>query len=261
MNSSFNYSKGTRPLLISMPHNSADIPPELKNRLTREGKKSLDTDWFIDELYDFAPELGTHIIKPVWSRLYIDLNRDPQGKDLYPGSNSTELCPTTDFSGKPIYLAGMEPNPTEINQRLNHVWKPYHQCIKNTLSAMVAEHGYAILFDAHSIRSRVPRFFEGQLPDFNFGSNDGKSCAAAMLTTLEMLEYPHWTRISNGRFKGGYITRNYGKPGNKIHAIQLELSQASYMDEDSLRWNPAKATGLKQQLKQIIQALLKWHQC
>lgn len=256
MDASFDYIKGKQPLMISMPHNSSIIPVELESRLTKDGKNAADTDWFIDRLYDFAQLLGVHIIKPTWSRLYIDLNRDPEGVELYPGSNSTELCPTTEFSGKPVYLPGKEPNPSEISQRLEIAWRPYHQCIKETLTKMVSEHGYAILFDAHSIRSRVPRFFDGQLPDFNFGNNSGKSCDRVLIDKLEGLNYKNWTQVTNGRFKGGYITRHYGNPAQNIHSIQLELSQSTYMDEEYMRWDESKAEQLKRQLQSIVQTLI-----
>jgi len=241
-----------------MPHNSSEIPVELQEKLTTEGRKSLDTDWYIDRLYDFAGELGVHLLKPAWSRYYIDLNRDPDGNDLYPGSNSTELCPTTDFRGNSIYRSGLLPDISEIGQRIELAWKPYHQCLEDLLAAMVAEHGYAILFDAHSIRSEVPRFFAGTLPDFNFGTNNGASCDDSLLESLETLPYQGWSMVSNGRFKGGYITRCYGKPENNIQAIQLELSQATYMDEDNVSWEQDKADRLKQQLQLIIETLLDW---
>ncbi len=258
MNSSFSYISGNKPLLISMPHNSAEIPTDLENKLTSKARMSSDTDWYIDKLYNFTADLGIHLLKPAWSRYYIDLNRDPDGKDLYPGSNSTELCPTTDFSGNSIYQNGITPKTSEINQRFEQVWKPYHQCIADTLTTIVQKHGYAILFDAHSIASRVPRFFDGSLPDFNFGSNDSNSCDDSLLASLVKLPFEDWSIVSNGRFKGGYITRHYGAPERNIHAIQLELSQATYMDEEAKNWDQVKAVRLRQQLKLIIETLLHW---
>jgi len=258
MKASFEYQRGNKPLLISMPHNSSEIPPEVALKMTTYAQKSKDSDWFLDRLYDFAHDLGVHSIKPKWSRNYIDLNRNPSGEALYPGSSNTELCPLTDFDEQPIYLPGQQPEQNEIEQRINLAWKPYHHCIEMLIAAMVAEHGYAILFDAHSIRSKVPRFFDAQLPDFNFGNAAGKSCDNSLLTKLEELNYQPWSQVSNGRFKGGYITRNYGDPANNVHALQLELSQATYMDEERLEWHPIKADKVKIQLQAIIQSLLDW---
>ena len=256
MSDSLEYCSGTQPLLISMPHNASEIPGEMASLITEEAKRSKDTDWYIDRLYDFAVDMGIHTLKPKWSRYYIDLNRDPDGKDLYPGADNTELCPTTGFNNKAIYLKGQQPDEQVIEERINLAWKPYHQCIKDKLAEIVSEHGYAILFDAHSIASHVPRFFEGQLPDFNFGTSAGKSCDGSLLTAIENLNFQSWSRVSNGRFKGGYITRHYGDPSNDIHAIQLELSQATYMNEATMEWDSAKAEKVTTQLQKIIQSLL-----
>ncbi len=260
MANSFEYIKGTQPLLISMPHNASEIPDEVISLLTEDAKQSKDKDWFIDRLYDFSEDLGVHILKPKWSRYYIDLNRDPDGKDLNPGADNTELCTTTGFDSRAIYLTGKQPTKQQINERVDSAWKPYHQCIKDKLAEIVSEYGYAILFDAHSIASHVPRFFEGQLPDFNFGTSAGKSCDSSLLALIENLDYQQWSRVSNGRFKGGYITRHYGNPENNIHAIQLELSQATYMDESTLSWDAVKADKVKVQLQTIILSLLNWSQ-
>jgi len=256
---SFQYNEGTKPLLISMPHNASLIPEAVACGMTKEAQQSKDTDWFMDRLYDFAPTLGVHTLKPSWSRFYIDLNRDPKGANLYPGADSTELCPTSDFANQALYLDGNSPNQDEIEQRTAKAWQPYHQCIETVLQKMVADHGYAILFDAHSIRSRVPRFFDGQLPDFNFGTADGKSCDDAHLKAVQQLDFDDWSKVSNGRFKGGYITRHYGRPDLNIHAIQLEMSQAIYLDEANLSWDEQKAAPVKVQLQRIIQALLDCH--
>jgi len=258
MKNSFTYHKGTKPILISMPHNASLIPDTVARTMTTEARRSKDTDWFVDKLYDFSAELGVHRLQPKWSRYYIDLNRDPCGKDLYPGADNTELCPTTDFARQSLYLDGMLPEQQEIQLRTEKAWLPYHQCIKSVLQQMVVEHGYAILFDAHSIRSVVPRFFDGQLNDFNFGTAAGLSCVPSLLKSLESLNYQPWNQVSNGRFKGGYITRHYGDPESNIHAIQLELSQATYLNEDNLTWDCEKADKVKIKLQNIIQTLLDW---
>ncbi|MFT5520942.1 MAG: N-formylglutamate deformylase [Enterobacterales bacterium] len=255
---SFEYNRGTTPLLISMPHNSSLIPASTAHNMTEDAQLSKDTDWFIDRLYDFAPSMGVHIIKPKYSRYYIDLNRDPTGKDLYPGADNTELCPTTDFCKQALYLEGKNPQQAEITKRIDTVWSPYHQSIKQTLDNIVRQHGYAILFDAHSIASKVPRFFKGSLPDFNFGNADGKSCSVSMIECIEKLSFQPWSSVINGRFKGGYITRENGDPDNDIHAIQLELSQATYLDETTLEWDVVKSETVKIQLQKLIQCLLDW---
>jgi N-formylglutamate deformylase len=252
------YIKGSMPLLISMPHNSSLIPDKVSNRFTVKAKGSIDTDWFVDRLYDFSADLGVHIIKPKWSRYYIDLNRDPSGADLYVGADNTELCPTTDFANNDLYLNQSAPTKEEIEQRITDAWHPYHKKLNNVLEQMVKDHGFAVLFDAHSIKSQVPRFFKGKLPDFNFGTASNKSCAASLMSNIESLDYLQWSTISNGRFKGGYITRAYGRPEDNIHAIQLELSQATYMDEETLTWDNKKADLVKLQLKAIIEAILNW---
>ncbi len=255
---SYQYIQGEQPLLISMPHNASLIPDQLSLRMTTDAATSRDTDWFVDELYDFAVSLGVHIIKPIYSRYYIDLNRDPSGEDLYPGSNSTELCPTSAFDGTPLYKKGQLPESLEIAQRIEESWQPYHRCIEDTLAQINQQYGYAILLDAHSICSTVPRFFEGVLPDFNFGTNSGLSCSASLIAAIETLDYKPWTQVTNGRFKGGYITRHYGEPEKNIHALQLELSQRTYMDEDSLSWNENKANQIKVPLEKMVKCLLSW---
>lgn len=261
MQNNVEYIKGSMPLLISMPHNSSLIPDEVSDRLTAKAKDSIDTDWFVDRLYDFSEALGVHIIKPKWSRYYIDLNRDPTGADLYVGADNTELCPTTDFANNGLYLNENSPTKDEIEHRIKDAWLPYHTKLNNVLQQMVKDHGFAVLFDAHSIKSEVPRFFKGKLPDFNFGTAANKSCDESLMSSIQALDYLQWSTISNGRFKGGYITRAYGKPENNIHAIQLELSQATYLNEETLSWDNKKADLVKLQLKAIIEATLTWKPC
>ena len=258
MQDNVEYLQGNVPLLISMPHNSSLIPDEVTNRLTSKARGSVDTDWYVDRLYDFAENLGVHIIKPKWSRYYIDLNRDPTGADLYVGADNTELCPTTDFANNDLYLNEKTPTTEDIEYRIKSTWIPYHKTIRTVLDKMLDEHGFAVLFDAHSIKSQVPRFFNGKLPDFNFGTASNNSCAASLLATIENLDYQPWSSISNGRFKGGYITREYGKPKKNVHAIQLELSQATYLNEHTLAWDENKAALVKVQLKAIIDSILSW---
>jgi N-formylglutamate deformylase len=248
--------KGRIPLLISMPHNGEALPEYIANDMTKQGKQVSDTDWHKDKLYAFAKALGAYIIMPKYSRYVIDLNRDPEGVDLYPGANSTELCPTTAFDLSPLYLEGKTPNDAEISHRISTYWQPYHQALKTTLDAMQAEFGKAVLLEAHSILSKVPRFFEGQLPDFNFGTANGTSCAPELLTALQGLDYSPYSMISNGRFKGGFITREYGQPEKNIHAVQLELSQRTYMSEPSSEYNKALAADVIPKLEQLVNTLI-----
>jgi N-formylglutamate deformylase len=260
MTGSYKLIKGTVPLLISMPHNGQQIPADIAFTMTKSAQRILDTDWYQDRLYDFAESLGAYIIIPKYSRYVIDLNRDPNGIDLYPDENSTELCPLSGFDLSPLYLAGQQPDGKEINRRIDHYWQPYHEAINNTLNDMKIEFGQAVLLEAHSILSHVPRFFDGQLPDFNFGSSSGKSCSPLLENELEKIDYAPYSKVVNGRFKGGFITRYFGKPGNNIHAIQLELSQRTYMDESSNEYNFGLAAKVQPKLRSIVECLIDFAQ-
>jgi N-formylglutamate deformylase len=255
MSSSYTLSKGNIGMLISMPHNGEAIASEIANTMTDTAIKVPDTDWYMDKLYDFAGELGISVIKPKYSRYVIDLNRDITGINLYPGANSTELCPTTAFDNSPLYISGKTPDEKEISRRIDCYWHPYHQALKNTIEEMKAEFGKVVLLDAHSILSHVPRFFDGQLPDFNFGNADGASCSDELINKVNQLDVSPYSSVVNGRFKGGYITRAYGQPDNNIHAIQLELSQHTYMDEPSNRYNEANAEKVKEKLADFVTCL------
>ncbi|MFD2165584.1 N-formylglutamate deformylase [Thalassotalea euphylliae] len=260
MTDSFTLTSGNVPLLISMPHNGHAIPDDIAATMTDDGRSSRDTDWFKDKLYDFAQALGAYTISPTYSRFVIDLNRDTAGTNLYPGANSTELCPTTAFDLAPLYQDGKQPNAEEVDRRIALYWQPYHQALAATLTEMKAKFGVAVLLEAHSIQSHVPRFFEGRLPDFNFGTADGASCSPAMLQAVENLDLMPYSRTTNGRFKGGFITREYGDPENNIHALQLELSQITYMDEQALTYNEELAKKVKPKLKAMVEALISFAQ-
>jgi len=241
-----------------MPHNGQEIPDDIADKMTDQAKTVPDTDWYKDKLYDFALEMGAYILIPKYNRYVIDLNRDPKGIDLYPGANSTELCPTTAFDSSALYLNGYTPSATEIDRRIEHYWQPYHDAISTTLGDIKQKFGQGVLLEAHSILSHVPRFFAGQLPDFNFGNADGNSCSSEMLTEVKSLDYSPYTMVSNGRFKGGFITRNYGKPSEGIHALQLELSQITYMNEASCEYNDELANLVKPKLKALVQCLINF---
>jgi len=260
MNTSYNLQQGKIGMLISMPHNGQEIPSDIASTMTDNASKVADTDWYMDKLYDFAQDLGIAIIKPTYSRYVIDLNRNIDGINLYPGANSTELCPTTAFDLSPLYQAGLEPSKTEIQRRIDLYWQPYHQALSDTLTQMKAEFGKVVLLDAHSILSKVPRFFEGQLPDFNFGTVNGDSCSNDLIHRVMELDLSPYSSVANGRFKGGYITRGYGNPEDNIHAIQLELSQHTYMDEPSDHYNELKAAQVKIKLQSFVKCLADFSQ-
>lgn len=202
--------------------------------MTGVARELADTDWHVDSLYDFAPGLGASVIRPHASRYVIDLNRPPDNAELYPGANGTELCPTSTFAEQPLYLAGKEPGVAEIERRLQRYWHSYHQALQAELQRIHNLHGCVILFEAHSIRSLVPRLFEGQLPDLNIGTAAGNSCAPQLQAVVEncLAGQDDYSHVTNQRFKGGYITRAYGRPSEGVHALQLELSQRNYMQEE-----------------------------
>ena len=266
MNNSYNLITGNDlvagniGMLISMPHNGQLIPQDIAGNMTNTALNIADTDWYIDKLYDFAEDLGISTIKPNYSRYVVDLNRNIDGINLYPGANSTELCPTTAFNLSPLYLAGKVPNQAEITRRITQYWQPYHQALKNTLTQMKRQYGKVVLLDAHSISSHVPRFFEGQLPDFNFGNANGQSCSDELIKSIAKLDLAPYSSVINGRFKGGYITRGYGNPAENIHAIQLELSQRTYMNEESAQYNEQKAAKVKEKLQLFVQCLADFAQ-
>lgn len=253
----FKLRQGTSPLLISMPHVGTQIPEELKPAFSEVGLQVDDTDWHIGELYDFAAAMGVSVIRPTYSRYAIDLNRPADGQSLYPGQNTTGLCPLTTFDNVPLYKPGMEPDAAETARRLPIYWKPYHDALQAELDRIKSIHGYALLWDAHSIRSLIPHLFDGELPVFNFGSASGESCAPGVAESLLQQAQqlaPDYPAVLNGRFKGGYITRNYGKPAQKVHAVQLELAQRSYMEEQAPY---ALNAGLAGKLKPVLAELIK----
>ena len=260
----FIFRSGGSPLHVSMPHSATFLPPALEARMTEPALALPDTDWHIPRLYDFVKELGASVIEATHSRYYIDLNRDPKGKPLYPGADVTELCPTTTFAKRAIYKPGQAPTDAEIAERREAVWEPYHEKLARELSALRQKHGIALLWDAHSIRSQVPRFFEGRLPDINLGTGDGLSAAADLVGLVSAVardaqQSLGFTHITNGRFKGGYITRYHGRPRTGIHAIQLELSQATYMDEEQpYRLRDELADKIRPVLAGFLQSMIAW---
>ncbi|HVG81588.1 MAG TPA: N-formylglutamate deformylase [Methylomirabilota bacterium] len=259
--STFTLTAGATPLLVSMPHTATSIPSELAARMTEAGRALPDTDWHLHRLYEFASELGAGVLRPEYSRYVTDLNRAPDGRALYKGANNTELCPTSTFAEEPIWRAGEEPQEAEIAERRERYWRPYHAALAAELDRLKERYGIALLWDAHSIRSHVPRFFEGRLPDLNLGTGSGTSAAPDLIEALMAVagDAAPYTAVLDGRFKGGYITRAYGRPADGVHAVQLELAQIAYMDEDPpFTYRPEKAARLQPVLKALLQAMLDW---
>lgn len=255
----YRFRSGTSPLLVSMPHVGTHVPPAIASDMTPAGLEVPDTDWHVDLLYDFLDELGASVLQATHSRYVIDLNRTPTGEALYPGARNTELCPTTRFDDQPVYQPGRAPDAAQIAERRTRYWQPYHDKLDVELGAIKARHGYALLFDAHSIRSVVPRFFEGRLWDINIGTGDGVAASPAISDAVmeAAKKAAGYTSVLNGRFKGGYITRCYGRPIDTVEAVQLELSQITYMNEDppfDLRED--RAAGIRPALRAILDAYL-----
>ena len=250
--------RGTAPLLISLPHDGEELPSEVLARLTPVARRLPDTDWHVGRLYDFARELGASILRPRCSRYLIDLNRPPDDLSLYPGQNTTGLCPTIQFDGQPLYLDGQAPTAAEVALRVERYWRPYHDALRGELARLREQHGRAVLWDGHSIRSEVPYLFEGRLPDFNLGTAAGSSCSPALQQKLEavLAGQRDYSWIANGRFKGGHITRHYGRPRDGIEAVQLELAQCNYMDEDSFAWDATRAAPTQALIRRLLEATL-----
>ena len=252
------FVRGDTPLLINVPHAGVYIPPELREDMTSVAQTVPDTDWHVHLLYQFALEMGAGLMAATHSRYVVDLNRDPANAALYPGADNTELCPTRTFNNERIYRDGAEPDTA---RRRDQYWAPYQRALRMELERIRAAHGYAVLLDGHSIRSQVPRFFAGRLPDLNLGTADGASCAASLQqAAFEVLQNSAgFSSVCNGRFKGGYITRHYGQPGQGVHALQLEMAQCRYMDETApYAWDPLRAKELIGVLRRLVQVLLAW---
>ncbi|HTC26508.1 N-formylglutamate deformylase [Dyella sp.] len=255
----FTLTPGSAPLLISLPHNGSFIPDDQAKRMYPRARRSPDTDWHVAQLYEpLAADFGASVIKPVASRYVIDLNRPADGHALYPGRRETGLVPTISFDGEPLYFSGQEPTAEEIQQRVETWWRPYHQALAQEIARLLEEHGRVVLWEGHSIRSHVPMLFEGRLPDFNLGTADGASCGADLQWSLTsvMEAQSRYDFVLNGRFKGGYITRQYGKPLEGIQAIQLELAQCQYMNEESFAWDASKAPMVQSMIRRLLEKCL-----
>ena len=250
---------GQGPLLLAQPHGGLEIPQAIEARLNPAGRARADTDWHITRLYDGLVDDATIVSTPL-HRYVVDANRDPADQSLYPGQNTTSLCPTTTFDGDVIYLNGQAPDADEVRERQQLYHQPYHDAISEHLQRIRQRHGFAILYDCHSIRSRVPFLFDGRLPDFNIGSHSGQSCDAAIETAVRSAceAAQRYDTVVNGRFKGGWTTRHYGAPESGIHAIQMELAQRTYMCEmPPWQYDPRRADALRVILADILHQLVR----
>lgn len=224
--------RGAAPLVVSLPHTGTEIPPDLAPRLVSPWLARKDADWWIDRLYDFAADLGATVIRTALSRTAIDVNRDPSGVSLYPGQATTDLCPTTTFDGEPLYRTGEAPGPEEVAERRARWFDPYHAALDAEVARLQAEHGQVAVYDCHSIRSVIPRLFDGRLPAFNIGTNGGTSCAPALSRGIaDLCRATGRSLVVDGRFRGGYITRRLGRPAAGVHAVQMELACRAYLRE------------------------------
>ena len=257
----FQFKAGSIPVLVSMPHVGTDIPDDIAARLAPAAHNRADTDWHLVQLYGFLEEMGASTLSARWSRYVIDLNRPPEDSNLYPGLDTTGLCPVDTFGSAALYLPGQSPDEAELKARLERYWQPYHRQLRAELDRLLSIHGKVLLWDAHSIASRVPRFFEGKLPDLNFGTADGTTCAAECQSAIVDIAraQDQFTVAVNGRFKGGHITRHYGRPDANVHAIQLEMCQSVYMNEsEPFAYRSDLADRIQGLLRQMLQAGADW---
>jgi N-formylglutamate deformylase len=263
MTDTFTLHPGRTPLLVSLPHVGTLIPADQHKRYVTRALAVEDTDWHLAPLYDFVRSLGANLIVPAHSRYLIDLNRPLGNAPMYAGVNNTELCPTRFFTGEPLYKDGMAPDAAEIERRSNAYWRPYHQALQDELQRLRAAHGHAVLFDGHSIRSELPWLFEGRLSDLNLGTADGTSCAPALRDALAAVLQAQaaFTQVVDGRFKGGHITRQYGRPAQGVHAVQLEMCWRCYMAEDAappFALDPQRVAAITPLLHRLVTTMLAW---
>ena len=234
--------RGEAPLVVSMPHTGTEIPAGIESRLASPWLGRKDADWWVHKLYDFVPGLGATSLRTTISRTVIDVNRDPSGASLYPGQNTTELCPTTTFDGEALYGAGLAPSESEIAERRARYFAPYHTALQTEIERLKARHDRVVLWEAHSIRSVIPRLFDGELSHLNFGTNNGVTCSPDLAKAIERDiagSDPAYSYVFDGRFKGGWTTRHYGQPPRGVYAVQLELSCRTYMREPAGAVNEA----------------------
>jgi len=255
----FSLHRGSVPLLVSLPHDGTHVPEGIASRLTGSARAVPDTDWHVARLYDFARELGASVLVPTHSRYVVDLNRGEDDTSLYPGQNTTGLCPVRQFDGSPVYLEGQEPSQDEVRARVDAYWRPYHEALAGELERLREKHGRVVLWEGHSIRGELPWLFPGRLPDLNLGTASGASCSPELAERLALVlaRQDGYDWVANGRFKGGHITRHYGRPEQGVEAVQMETSQRCYMDEATFEWLPERAERLQPVLRALLEAALQ----
>lgn len=254
--------RGDAPLIVGFPHTGTDIPADIERHLVSPWLARKDADWWVHRLYDMARGMGATTVRTHVSRTVIDVNRDPSGASLYPGQAGTGLCPLTTFDGEPLYRAGQEPDAAAITGRRKQWFEPYHAALLAQVRRLMAKHGRVVLYDAHSVRSRVPRLFEGELPHLNLGTYRGASCDPALARAIERAcEDPRFVRVTDGRFVGGWTTRHYGDPVRGVHAVQMELACRGYLDEpaapDSGNWPSPYDAGRAAPLRALLERVLR----
>ncbi len=248
-------ARGSAPIVLGLPHTGTFLPNDIWQRLNPRGQELADTDWHIHRLYEGLLDDVT-TVRATFHRYVIDANRDPSGASLYPGQNTTGLIPLTDFDGNDIWQAAPSPEETVARQAEFH--QAYHAALEEELARVRAIHGHVILYDCHSIRSEIPFLFDGTLPDFNIGDNDGVTCSNVITNTVASVcdAATGYSTVINGRFKGGWTTRHYGRPETGVHAIQMELAQSTYMQERApWTWDESKAQSVRVHLKNILEQL------
>lgn len=251
---------GESPLVVSMPHVGTVVPPAMAQQLTPAAAALADTDWHLPLVYDFLEALDATVLVATHNRLVIDLNRPPDGANLYPGQNTTGLVPVDTFRSEAVYRRAL-PDEAEVAVRRERFWQPYHDTLAAQLTRLRTHHARVVLWDAHSIASQLPRFFEGRLTDLNFGTADGTSCAPGLMAAIlePVNAQQRYSSVLNGRFKGGYITRRYGEPERGVHAVQLEMSQIIYMDETApFHLVPERCASLRPLLRQCLTNAAAW---
>jgi N-formylglutamate deformylase len=260
-NDVYTLHKGTRPLLVSVPHVGTTLPDDQRHRYVERARGFEDADWHLATLFDFVRGLGASLIVPRYSRYLIDLNRPRENAPMYPGVNNTELCPTRFFSGDPLYRDGLAPDGAEIDRRVRTYWQPYHDALRRELDRLHATHRRVVLFDGHSIKSELPWLFDGKLPDLNLGTAAGASCAPSLRDALSrvLAAQAQFTHVVDGRFKGGHITRHYGNPDAGMHTVQLEMCWSCYMPErPPFRIDPERSARLLPILHALAHTMLRW---
>jgi N-formylglutamate deformylase len=260
--------RGDAPLIVSFPHTGTDIPEAIEMNTVSAWLARKDADYWVHLLYDFARELGATTLRTTISRTVIDVNRDPSGASLYPGQTTTGLCPTETFDGEALYLLERKPTAAEIAKRRAQFFDPYHAALHAEIERLRSQHARVVVYDAHSIRSVVPRLFDGELPHLNIGTYDGRTCDRALAEAIEeVCDRSAFSRVTNGRFKGGWTTRRYGQPDRGVHAVQMELACRAYLREpDSpltaaswpAAYDPAHAAPLRAVLADVLRACLSF---